>query len=914
MAADRCVQPGPDPQPEPWGKLDRNHPDRATAPRLSLIGHCIDVAAVTRALLELPTWRSRLETLAARSFSAIDLDRLTVLAFWHDVGKAGSGFYAKGVAAQAAAAWRRRWDGDGKQGGHTRVVAPLLRFEPRYQAHRDALGVDALNDWGQDDDARHETLNLWMAAVSHHGDPIAADQLQQTTGAFPTWTEPIESYEPLHGLRLLGDAARQLWPAAFATGRPWAAPSQPLIHGFAGLVSLADWIGSNTHDSFFPYRLAAQDASRWPVSLQRARHALKAMRIDLEESRVDMKLRGVSFRNVFGFDPTDVQSATAAAPARNPLVLEAETGSGKTEAALWRFKTLFEAGEVDALCFLLPTRVAATGIFSRIERFVAQLFPVSGHRPNTVLAVPGYLHANGEDGTQLPYFEVHWPDREEHKPLYWAAEHSKRYFAAAAAAATIDQFLLSALQTRHAHLRGTVLLRSLVVVDEVHASDPYMRSLLGRALKRHLFAGGHALLLSATLTQDLRDELLATAPRAGRSTSRFGAPASPQSALSGCAADASTTDYPLLTAPGWTRRCSRGPSSKRIHPQLAPLMRDATAVAGLAAQAAQAGARVLVLRNTVKQAVATQQALEALLGTDHAVLFRCNGVVSLHHGRYALPDRKALDAAVGDRFGKLAAADRTAVLLCATQTVEISVDCDADFMITDLAPMDVLLQRLGRLHRHEARRRHRPAGFETARCLVLTPPQRDLSLLFSRSGARGLGLGEHGAYPDITCLEATLRSLEQRAALDIPSDNRDLVEAACGTAALHELADSLGGPWPEQRMRLLAKAGAQRGAALFQSTDWQMPWRDAVPGELSTAAKTRLGLDGVQLELPTPQRSALGHTLTQLTVPAWMLPERGEEGDVPEIEAIAPIANGLRFAVRGRAFVYDRWGLALADQ
>jgi len=591
------------------------------------------------------------------------------------------------------------------------------------------------------------------------------------------------------------------------------------------------------------------------------------------------------------------------------LVLEAETGSGKTEAALWRFKTLFEAGEVDAVCFLLPTRVAATGIFARLESFIEKLFPDEHSRPNTVLAVPGYLHANGEDGTQLPQFEVQWPDIEDNKPLYWAAEHSKRYFAAAAVAATIDQFLLSTLQTKHAHLRGSVLLRSLVVADEVHASDPYMRTLLVKALQRHLAAGGHAMLLSATLTQDMRHELLAAAPQPKRARG-FGAAAplatehAPEFA-----------PYPLLSAPGLSAPCKPGDYRKRIVHRLLPLMRDADAVAQLAADAAQAGARVLVLRNTVSQAVATQRALEALLGAEHPALFRCRHIVSMHHGRYALPDRKALDAAVGQQFGKSAAEHRAAVVLCATQTVEISVDCDADFMITDLAPMDVLLQRLGRLHRHPARREHRPKGFEQARCVVLTPPDLDLSPLLKPGGARGLGLGAMSAYPDLLCLQATLNALQAREQLDIPEDNRMLVEQACGALHLQALVETLGEPWKAHRTTLQGKAGAQRGQALYASIDWQKPWRDAVPGELSAEAKTRLGLDGIQVDLPKPQRTALGHEIKQLTIPVWMLPPRsdGARTEPPPVQDLRQVGQSLHFSVEGRAFVYDRLGLAAAS-
>lgn len=895
----------------PWGKLDRNAADRTRAARLSLVGHCIDVAAVTRALMELPTWNRRLTHLAGRRLSVTDMDRLTVLAFLHDVGKAGAGFFSKGLSDAEQAAWLGRAHQDRSQLGHTRVVAPLLRFDPSCARHREALGLEYLRAWAAPDPIAQEALmDLWMAAVSHHGEPISVDSLT-TAGNAPmghaTWTEPIAGYDPAHGLTLLHDASVALWPQAYAVAMPMGEISQPLIHAFAGLISLADWIGSNT--DFFPFELGPQDTGRWPCAKAAAQRALRDMRIDLEASRIDLRARSPSFGSVFGFAPKPTQLAAAEAPLPSPVVLEAETGSGKTEAALWRFKRLFEQGEVDALCFLLPTRVAATGIAQRLQQFIDALFPDSSLRPNTVLAVPGYLRANGKDGQWLAPFTVQWPDHEGGDPLFWAAENSKRYFAAAAAAATIDQFLLSTLQTKHAHLRGSVLLRSLVVVDEVHASDPYMRTLLLKAMRRHQVAGGHTLLLSATLTSDMRNELMTAAPTPGRRGFHSARPA---------ISEASPDDYPRVSAPGYSQTFGPVSHHKRIQRELQPLMRDAEQVAARAAEAVRGGARVLVLRNTVRQAVATQQALEALLGLAHPALFRCGDVVALHHGRYAFADRQALDLEVGERFGKHAASSRDAVVLCATQTVEISVDCDADYMITDLAPMDVLLQRLGRLHRHELRRGHRPVVYEEPQCLVLVPPGEDLSLLFTPGGSRGLGLGRRSAYPDLLCLEATLRALKdevQFPALDIPTNNRELVERSCGRSALQALADELGGPWSTHAMELHGKDSAHRAAALFGCIDWQQPWREAVPGELTPEAQTRLGLDGIDLALPRAMASPFGHAIEKLTVPAWMLPPlpSGESSALPQVEDLQAFEGAFSFTVRGRAFRYDRHGLALGQ-
>lgn len=892
----------------PWGKLDRTGPDTTQAARLSLVGHCLDVAAVARALMELPSWRARLQRLADRTFTDTDLDRLTVMAFLHDVGKAGSGFYSKGLSAGQQADWLRRIGGDRNQLGHTRVVAPLLRGDMACRKHQEALGMPLLQAWAEPNALAFEAMmDLWLAAVSHHGEPISYESLTQRGASLghATWTEPIAGYEPLNGLHQLRDTAQALWPRAYADAQPMPTPTSSLIHAFAGLVSLADWIGSNTAN--FPFELGAQDASRWDCSQAAARQALRDMRLDLEASRANLRLRATSFKTTFDFEPTVQQTATAEAPLSSPVVLEAETGSGKTEAALWRFKHLFEQGEVDALCFLLPTRVAATSIAQRLQQFIERLFPEPSLRPNTVLAVPGYLRANGQEGQRLAPFTVLWPDHEVGDPLFWAAEHSKRYFAAGAAAATIDQFLLSTLQTKHAHLRATVLLRSLVVVDEVHASDPYMRTLLLCALRRHLAAGGHALLLSATLTSDLRQDLLSAAPRP--KSKGFASPRVPVCLPM-------PDDYPRVSAPGHDKTFGPIAQHKRIHRVLQPWMRDAQAVAACAAQAVQAGARVLVLRNTVRQAVATQQALEAMLGADHPALFRCQGVVALHHGRYAFADRQALDLEVGRRFGKAAAQDQTAVVLCATQTVEISVDCDADFMITDLAPMDVLLQRLGRLHRHALRNGHRPAEHAEPQCVVLVPAVDDLSSLLKPGGARGLGLGDRSAYPDVLCLQATLGLLRDEVAfpaLDIPTHNRELVERSCGRAILAAQAQALGPDWMAHAAALYGVQSAQRSAADFACIDWLKPWREAVPGELSIEARTRLGLDGIDLDLPVPQITAFGHRIERLTVPAWMLkrPPAGEGESPPVVEDLQMLGGqGFTFSVRGEHFRYDRQGLA----
>lgn len=895
---------------EPWGKLRRDDQCPAAAERLSLVAHCIDVAAVVSALLALPTWAHRFQTLAERPLTATDLARLSALAFLHDVGKAGAGFYSKGVEPVRAEQWRRQARVSGLALGHVQVVAPIFAMDGAVAEQlRAALGFDELLAWGGPGDGAEHVVSLWLASISHHGEPLTAASLDDgrlCRDGLPSWTCAFDDYQPLSGLARLASAVRTLLPEAFAAGAQPLQAKPALVHAFAGLVSLADWIGSNTDPEFFPYQLGPQNEDRWPLAQDRARAVLRAMRLDVEPARADLRMRSPSFEAVFGVPaPRPVQTELGRQDLGPLVVLEAETGSGKTEAALWRFKTLFEAGQVDALCFLLPTRVSATAMAQRIQQFVDTLFPDPGLRPNAVLAVPGYLRANGHEGRPLAGFEVLWPDDQDpaRKPLYWAAEHSKRYFAATCATGTIDQFLLSVLQTKHAHLRGTALLRALVVVDEVHASDAYMTALLREALARHVRAGGHGLLMSATLTGEARARLVRSGQRESGSWGQ-----KPADALA--VADA---PYPCVTDLRGLHACPQSAQAKHIRRCVLPAMRDPAAVADGVAQAVAAGARVLVIRNTVAQALATQLAIEARLGAGHPALFRSGGVsgpVAMHHGRYAFEDRRCLDQAVEAVFGKLAARSRQPCVLVGTQTLEISLDCDADLMITDIAPIDVLLQRLGRLHRHRDRDPFRAADFKQAQVIVLAPPQRDLAPLLAPGGVRGLGIGARSAYENLLAIEAALRLVEDtqdRPEWQIPAHNRALVEAGADPSTLAALADELGGGWPAAYQGYLAKVAAQAGQAAPVLVRWDQDWNSSHWSELGEEVRTRLGLDGVDLDLLRPWTSPLGQQLTRLSVPRWMLPP--EVTGLPVVDDQQSDAQSLALRVAGRTLRYDRLGL-----
>lgn len=873
--------------PIAWGKLSRADSGTETG-RLGLLLHCMDVAAVVQALLRLPTIRERMERLAGRPLSGADLQRLIALGVIHDLGKASLGFQSKALTGEQRRALLKKAGGDWSECGHVREIGPLFLDDRLKTRFREVFPIGVIRSWDKG-------FALLLAAVSHHGTPIRLDDLRSA----PRWTWTSASgYDPWQPLETLGTWIQRAFPLAFGVVDDGLPDAPAFVHAFAGLVSLADWIASNPNPGFFPYDLG-DEASRWAAASNRAIEVLELMRIDVEPLRTDLRARSIAFSDVFrdehsrsGFAPTQMQSCMESDALGATVIVEAETGSGKTEAALWRFKTLFEAGEVDALAFVLPTRVSAVQIYVRVERFMQALFPNAALRPNVLLAVPGYLRVDGQDAIEcLPHFEVLWPDNdgEGQAHLRWVAENTKRYLAAACAVGTVDQVLLSGLQVRHAHLRGFALLRSLLVVDEVHASDLYMTRILEVVLKRHRAAGGHALLLSATLGVAARAQLL------GRGVNVA-------SLLDASARECAP--YPCISDQSESREVHANGLGKPVTVTLAPWLRDADAIAAHAAEAVAQGGRVLIVRNTVRGVLAVQQALETRLGADHPALFRCRGVVCPHHGRYAAADRVVLDAAIEMAFGKHAA--NGPAVLCGSQTLEQSLDIDADLLITDLAPMDVLLQRIGRLHRHI--HRCRPAAFAHARVVILVPIDDNLDA-FLHNGPDRHGLGGY-VYPNLLAIDATWAELANRQLLTLPTDNRILVERCTDPDTLERRASAKGEAWIKHWAEREGVQRSQAQQAAYARLDWSRDWDDvAFPGN-EEFIRTRLGAEALRVQLPEPCASPFEQPLNELTVPAWMW---HGSSDIRTI-SIDHCDGHLLVSVNGRKFTYSRLGLGAATE
>lgn len=340
-------------------------------------------------------------------------------------------------------------------------------------------------------------------------------------------------------------------------------------------------------------------------------------------------------------------------------------------------------------------------------------------------------------------------------------------------------------------------------------------------------------------------------------------------------------------------------------------MHDFDAAAETALNAGRAGANVLVVRNTVGHAVQTQQALERLAGErDTGLLFNLNGVNTLHHGRFSARDRRLLDCRVEAYLGKKdTKRGGTGCVVVGTQTLEQSLDIDADLLITDLCPMDVLLQRIGRLHRHE--RDDRAAAYGTPECVVLTPPDNDLSPLLERSeNANGLG-PYGGVYEDLRILEATLRLIAKQAEWDIPAMNRKLVERATHPEALEALVVELGDDWRvhanEVEGERIADGLTARGAIIRRDKSFFIDNRDVLFGSDEERIRTRLGDERVDIVFIEPQDSPFGQqrSIDKLAVSLRWL----DGAEVPESVDASAVDGGFEFVIGNRRFRYDRLGL-----
>lgn len=676
---------------------------------------------------------------------ADDARRLAVwLAATHDIGKATPAFACQ--VEHLAAAMR-----------DAGLEMPLLKQMPdRRLAPHGLAGQLLLRDWlvAKHDWPPRATNQLTVVAGGHHGVPpgysAIADldrhpQLLRTPGHEHDWTRAQTE---------LLDAAAHITGAAdrLAVWRNLKLPQTVQVL-LTALVIVADWIASNP--DFFPYFPGERGTDP-----QRTREAWRLLDLprqwaageprgtaaDLFAARFDLP-EGATVR------PVQEQAVDAARRMDGPglMIVEAPMGEGKTEAALAVAEILAARSGAGGCFVALPTMATSNAMFGRYLTWLDRL-PGMPDEAASVFLAHSKAHLNEEFtrlmgggrrlATDTDRDTDHGPDpspdrspgRSSHRspgrspgrdtgggdpgpadpphaPAALVAHRwlrgRKKGMLSSFAVGTIDQLLFTGLKSKHLALRHLAMAGKVVVIDEAHAYDTYMNAYLDRALSWLGRYGVPVVVLSATLPAHRRRELAAAytgAPEHGEGYDAVG----------------QARAYPLITTaePGRAPRLYTPAASGRATDVVVePLADDLDALTSRLEHALDGGGCALVVRNTVARVHETATHLRAHFGAD---------TVTVTHSRFLALDRADKDDSLVADYGppakvaELGGRRPARHIVVASQVVEQSLDVDFDLLVTDLAPVDLLLQRMGRLHRHPRGRDQgdRPERVRRARCLV----------------------------------------------------------------------------------------------------------------------------------------------------------------------------------------------------
>lgn len=690
----------------------------------SLLCHLLDVGVVAEQLVS--AGAPNLREWAQSFFPDLENDRtirfIAALIALHDIGKLSPGFQRK------LDSHKRRLEAEG------------FRFPPGSDSNHAKVSLQVLEKvlprLIELDDS--DALYLSDAIAGHHG-AFLADSTCDAIGR-GRWVEEREAM-----VRLVVEAFAVEDLKAVRTARLRASA----LSLFAGMVSVVDWIGSDeAHFTFHENR---------PVDVQAyleerrsiARERLTTYGFIRAETPVETR----EFPALFdGKSPHELQTRfiDTLAQATPPFVavIETPTGSGKTEAVLGAYARLRSAG-MAGLYYALPTKTTGNQMFSRVRTFLSRCFASS-----TV-----ELHLLHGEASSVPEYEtlrlagIHTDqgDRTEGsvRASAWFAGR-KRGLLAEHAVGTIDQAMMAGLQVRHFFVRLFALADKLVVLDEVHAYDDYMGEVVERLVEWLSAAGASVVILSATLPRAKRRGLLTAFT--GRPSPHAVEDEVPYPALT-IADSSGRVDTMKVPAPAGVQL--------RVLRHECPAEEKAQRLAAAAMEALHGDGCIAVIANTVAEA----QELFRLVDEE----FAPETPRFLLHARMTRRRRHAVEEEISAFLGPNANDNRPKrVLVVATQVIEQSVDFDFDRLITDLAPIDLLLQRAGRLHRRPDTKR--PAAHASPVLEITTPPAK------SRPN---FGTSAY-VYAEIVLARTALllREVEERGAIiRVPEDVRWAVDS-----------------------------------------------------------------------------------------------------------------------------------------
>lgn len=728
-----------------WGKACPSEDKTDPACHL-LLYHCLDVAAVGRILLEKqPALPKRLGVMTAISDEQL-LDWITFLLSIHDVGKYANGFqnlrpdllhYLQNRNTDSA--YGERHDSLGFRFCQENIIDALLK----YDTHGQWSSSNQNDMW--------DLLESWIGSVTgHHGHPPKLD----------TFSPPLQTQFPDQVRSDILAYVHAVINLLLPDGIPFRPADYDRCYQvfpriswlMAGIAVAADWIGSNKN--WFPYRTEPIPLNQYwrDIALTQAKNAVAEcglIKVDVAGfSGIQTLFTHISFATPLQKLAEEIEIHDKA----QLFIIEEVTGGGKTEAALTLCHRLLEKGLADGLFMALPTMATANAMHMRVQAMYRKLF-LEKCNPSLILAHSfSRMVLNMEARNNLDNNYSKGEKSASQDCSTWLLDSRKKALLAHVGVGTIDQVLLSILAVRHQSLRLFGLSRKVLIVDEVHDCDAYIHRLLCTVLQFHAAQGGSAILLSATLPQTMRDQLL-TAYAEGTGTNDV---------------KANSDSYPLLTrlSAGNVEEFpveARSSASRHVVVQSLYSIEE---VKTMLRDILNAGGCACWVRNTVFDALQAHREWVDLLGEDRVILF---------HARFTLGDRLTIEQEVIGHFGpKSTREKRKGELLIASQVVEQSLDLDFDFMVTDLAPIDLIIQRAGRLQRHARGPRMSPVLG-----LYMPIPVEDAD----KDWFKSLFPKAAKVYDHHGQLWLTAKWLSKRKGFTMPENARNMIESVYGESS-----------------------------------------------------------------------------------------------------------------------------------
>ncbi|RLV78600.1 type I-E CRISPR-associated protein Cse1/CasA [Streptomyces rapamycinicus] len=844
-----------------WAKYERK-----TDSWLPLWRHMADSGAVAGMLWEHWVPRSIKESVA-EALPAGETDARMLVGFLaavHDAGKATPAF-----ACQVEALAARMRDAG--------LEMPLAREygEDRRLAPHGLAGQLLLQEWMSQRFGLRGRVSGQFAVVAggHHGTPPDHQHIHDLQLRPHLLRHPGSSENVWRRVQYELMDACAAWVGVTERLPEWQEVrlAQPVQVILTAVVIVSDWVASSAE--LFPY-----DPETWqpagPVGEQRRLRAawegldLPAPWHPEEPLEAVEQLFAQRFPRLKDAAIRPVQAEAVrvarAMPTPGMVVIEAPMGEGKTEAAFAAAEVLAARSGAGGVLVALPTRATGDAMFPRFLDWLGRLpdGEVGGDGRRSVVlahakAALNELWAGLLRRGQQAIVAVDLDGQEQDgvgsaKPSGLHAHQwlrgRKKQLLASFAVTTIDQLLFAGLKSRHLALRHLAVAGKVVIIDEAHAYDAYMGRYLDRVLEWLAAYRVPVVLLSATLPSDRRRALVTA-----------------YAASSGAGVETGVDAYPLITAvspghPVLTARPSAA-SGRLLRVVLERLDDDVSVLADRLERELALGGCALVVRNTVDRVLEAADVLRERLGTE---------AVTVAHSRFLAADRAAKDAELVRRFGPDQQERPSRHVVVASQVAEQSLDIDFDLLVTDLAPVDLVLQRMGRLHRHRWRR---PPRLAQPRCLVTgvdwvaTPPS-------PVKGTRAVYRSEYALLRSLAVLGPYLDGV----ALELPDCISPLVQTAYGEQPAGPSA------WSQQiaearvaHEQLLAEKREKAGGFLLDSVARAgrplYGWLEAAAGDVddSSAGRAQVRDSAETLEVLVVQRQADG----RLTTVPWLNRGRG---------------------------------------